>query len=111
MCKISQISIKEWNKVFSVNLTSAFIISKNFKNLSKSINPSIVFVSSIAGHRKSIDGSHYVSSKAALIGLSKQLSHEFGNFKIRVNCVSDKYKNVKKSVTKKQTNKLIKLFQ
>ncbi len=88
--KISQISIKEWNKVFSINLTSAFIISKNFKkNLSKSINPSIVFVSSIAGHRKSIvSGSHYVSSKAALIGLSKQLSHEFGNFKIRVNCIS-----------------------
>ena len=33
--KISQISIKEWNKVFSINLTSAFIISKNFKKLIK----------------------------------------------------------------------------
>ncbi|MAZ07746.1 MAG: hypothetical protein CMM99_04735 [Rickettsiales bacterium] len=110
--KISKISVDEWNKVFSVNLTSAFIISKNFKlNLLKSQNPSIVFVSSIAGHRKSIvSGTHYVSSKAALIGLSKQLSHEFGRFKIRVNCISPSQtetKMLKKSMTKKQANKLI----
>ena len=82
---ISEIPLNEWNKVFAVNLTSAYILSKNFKNnLSKSNNPSIVFVSSIAGHRKSVvSGAHYVSSKAGLIGLSKQLSHEFGKNKIR----------------------------
>jgi NAD(P)-dependent dehydrogenase (short-subunit alcohol dehydrogenase family) len=110
--KISDISINEWNKVFSVNLTSAFIISKNFKkNFLKSDNPSIVFVSSIAGHRKSVvSGSHYVSSKAGLIGLSKQLSHEFGKDKIRVNCISPSQtatKMLKKSMSKKQTKSLV----
>ena len=111
--KISEISINEWNKIFSINLTSAFIISKNFKkNLSKSKNPSIVYVSSIAGHRKSVvSGIHYVSSKSALIGLSKQLSHEFGKSKIRVNCVSPSQTEtemLKKSMTKTQTSKLVK---
>lgn len=109
---ISDIPLNEWNKVFAVNLTSAYILSKNFKkNLSKSNNPSIVFVSSIAGHRKSVvSGVHYVSSKAGLIGLSKQLSHEFGKYKIRVNCISPSQtatKMLKKSMTKEQTQKLI----
>lgn len=109
---ISEIPLNEWNKVFAVNLTSAYVLSKNFKNnLSKSNNPSIVFVSSIAGHRKSVvSGAHYVSSKAGLIGLSKQLSHEFGKNKIRVNCISPSQtatKMLKKSMTKEQTQKLI----
>tara|TARA_Y100000996_G_C22422383_1_gene602010 strand:+ start:178 stop:900 length:723 start_codon:yes stop_codon:yes gene_type:complete len=111
--KISKISLQEWNNIFSVNLTSAFIISKNFKkNLIKSKNPSIVFVSSIAGHRKSIvSGVHYVASKAGLIGLSKQLSHEFGKSRIRVNCISPSQtatSMLKKSMSLKQRKKLVK---
>ena len=99
-------------KVFSINLTTAYILSKNFKkNLSKSNNPSIVFVSSIAGHRKSVvSGVHYVSSKAGLIGLSKQLSQEFGKYKIRVNCISPSQtatKMLKNSMTKQQIQNLI----
>lgn len=110
---ISKISIEEWNRVVSVNLTSAFIICKNLKkNFSRAKNPSIVFVSSIAGHRKSIvSGAHYVSSKSGLIGLSKQLSHEFGKNNIRVNCVSPSQtatKMLKNSMTKEQLKKLTK---
>ena len=110
--KISEIPLDEWNKVFSINLTTAYILSKNFKkNLSKSNNPSIVFVASIAGHRKSVvSGVHYVSSKAGLIGLSKQLSQEFGKYKIRVNCISPSQtatKMLKNSMTKQQIQNLI----
>ncbi len=110
--KISKVTLENWNKVLSVNLTSAFIISKVLKNnLLKSKDSSIVFVSSIAGHRKSlVSGVHYVSSKAALLGLSRQLSHEFGKYKIRVNCVSPSQtitKMLKKSMTQKQTQNLV----
>tara|TARA_B100000965_G_C19593708_1_gene759112 strand:+ start:544 stop:1284 length:741 start_codon:yes stop_codon:yes gene_type:complete len=108
-----KISLLNWQKILSVNLTSAFIISKEIKkNLKKSKNPSVVFISSIAGHRKSIvSGAHYVASKAALIGLSKQLSHEFGKDRIRVNCVSPSQtltKMLKKSMNKSEVSKLIK---
>ena len=110
--KINKVTLKNWNEVLSVNLTSAFIISKYLKkNLSKAKNPSIVFVSSIAGHRKSlVSGVHYVSSKAGLIGLSKQLSHEFGKYNIRVNCISPSQTMTKmliKSMTKKQIKGLV----
>jgi len=111
--KSDEISLLNWEEIFSVNLTSAFIISKEIKkNLKKSKNPSIIFVSSIAGHRKSVvSGVHYVASKAGLIGLSKQLSHEFGKDRIRVNCVSPSQtltKMLKKSMSKSQISNLIK---
>ena len=107
----NKISIKNWQEIISVNLTSAFIISKEIKKkLEKSSNPSIVFISSIAGHRKSIvSGAHYVSSKAALIGLAKQLSHEFGKEGIRVNCISPSQtitSMLKKSMTNSQIKNL-----
>ncbi len=109
---VEDIPLNEWNSIFAINLTTAYILSKNFKNnLLKSNNASIVFVSSIAGHRKSVvSGAHYVSSKAGLIGLAKQLSQEFGKHKIRVNCIAPSQtitKMLKKSMTKEQTLKLI----
>lgn len=108
---ISNVTLRNWNKVLSVNLTSAFIISKILeKNFKVSKNSSIVYVSSIAGHRKSlVSGVHYVSSKSGLIGLAKQLSHEFGKHNIRVNCISPSQtatKMLTKSMTKKQIKKL-----
>jgi NAD(P)-dependent dehydrogenase (short-subunit alcohol dehydrogenase family) len=111
--KIEKIKISDWENILSVNLTSAFIISKEIKkNLIKSKNPSIVFVSSIAGHRKSVvSGVHYVTSKAGLIGMSKQLAYEFGKDKIRINCISPSQtisKMLKKSMNKYQINNLIK---
>lgn len=108
-----KISLLNWEEIFSVNLTSAFIISKEIKkNLKRSKNPSIVFISSIAGHRKSVvSGAHYVASKSGLIGLSKQLSHEFGKDMIRVNCISPSQtftKMLKSSMTKSQISNLVK---
>ncbi len=34
-----------------------------------------------------VSGVHYVSSKSGIIGLVKQLSHEFGKYNIRINCL------------------------
>lgn len=87
---IEKISLDDWNRVISVNLSAPFLICKHIKNnLQKTKNPSIVLISSIAGHRKSIvSGAHYVASKAGILGLARQLSHEFGKKNIRVNCIS-----------------------
>ena len=47
----------------------------------------IVNVSSIAGRNRSIvSGVHYTSSKAALIGLTRQLALEAGPHGITINC-------------------------
>ena len=87
-CKpIEEISLNEWNGVIDTNLTSYFYIIK--KCLPKMNRDSkIVNVSSIAGRSKSlVSGVHYTSSKAGLIGLTRQLAQELGPKGININCV------------------------
>ena len=87
-CKpIEEISLNEWNGVIDTNLTSYFYIIK--KCLPKMNRGSkIVNVSSIAGRSKSlVSGVHYTSSKAGLIGLTRQLAQELGPKGININCV------------------------
>ena len=51
-------------------------------------NSRIVNVSSIAGrHRSYVSGVHYTSSKAGIIGLTKQVAFEVGSRGITVNAV------------------------
>jgi len=85
--KHNEISYREFNEVLQVNLFSFFLTCKEsikrMKNGSKIVN-----VSSIAGRNKSIvSGVHYTSSKAAIIGLTRQLAHEIGPNGININCI------------------------
>ena len=87
-CKsIEDISLNEWNSVIDTNLTSYFYIIKKCLPLMKR-GSKIVNVSSIAGRSKSlVSGVHYTSSKAGLIGLTRQLAQELGPKGININCV------------------------
>lgn len=85
--KIEEITLEEWNNVISSNLTSIFYITKNsipkMKKGSRIIN-----FSSIAGRNRSlVSGVHYTSSKAGIIGFTRQLAYELGPKGINVNCV------------------------
>jgi 3-oxoacyl-[acyl-carrier protein] reductase len=84
-----EIDIYEWEEVFRVNLSSIFLISNAVLPLMKKNNyGKIVNVSSIAGrHRSIVSGIHYVTSKAALIGYTRQLAYEVGEWNINVNVV------------------------
>ena len=107
------ISIKEWDKVLNVNLTSAFLLCNSvLHNMKKNKYGKIVNVSSIAGrHRSIVSGIHYVTSKAALIGFTKQLSYEVGKYGINVNAVcpsQTKTKMYLNTITKKKEREIIK---
>ena len=87
-CKpIEEITLNDWNGVIDTNLTSFFFIIKTCLPLMKK-GSKIVNVSSIAGRSKSlVSGVHYTSSKAGLIGLTRQLAQELGPKGININCV------------------------
>ena len=85
--KIEEICLEEWDNVIRTNLTSYFyIIKKSLPKMSR--GSKIVNVSSIAGRNKSlVSGVHYTSSKAGIIGLTRQLAQELGPMGININCI------------------------
>jgi NAD(P)-dependent dehydrogenase (short-subunit alcohol dehydrogenase family) len=86
---IDKIVAPEWDDVLAVNLRAAFLVCREAaKRMKAKRRGSIVNVSSIAGrHRSPVSGVHYVSSKAGLIGLTRQLAFELGPFGVNVNVV------------------------
>lgn len=87
--KIEKISVEEWNLVLQTNLSAAFSLCKKvLVRMKAQKRGKIVNISSIAGrHRSVVSGVHYVSSKAGLIGLTKQLAFEAAEYNINVNAV------------------------
>lgn len=85
--KIENINFAEWNEVIDTNLRSFYYISKKVLEKMPS-GGRIVNISSIAGrHRSIVSGVHYTSSKAGIIGLTKQIAFEVGKRNITVNAV------------------------
>ena len=115
--KYNEITMSEWDDVFKVNLRAMFIICREVSRSMKKMNYGrIINVSSIAGRHRSISsGIHYVSSKAGVIGLTRQLSFELGPYGINVNAVcpsqtlTDMCKQTLTSKKKKEQEALIPL--
>jgi 3-oxoacyl-[acyl-carrier protein] reductase len=107
--KIEDIDIDEWDNVIDTNLRSFYYLIKKSIRFMKS-GGRIVNVSSIAGRNKSIvSGVHYTSSKAGIIGLTRQLAHELGPKGIQVNCTCPSQTltpMLGESMTKEQQDKL-----
>ncbi|HXX83407.1 MAG TPA: SDR family NAD(P)-dependent oxidoreductase, partial [Casimicrobiaceae bacterium] len=84
------ISFAEWQLVFAVNLTSAFLFAREAIPIMRANNwGRIVNIASYVGQTGArFAGAHYSASKAGLIGLSRTLAHEVGESGITVNCVA-----------------------
>lgn len=89
IAKIEDISLEDWNRVMSTNLTSLFLCCKYVVPIMKQQRSgNIINVSSIAGHfRSKISGIHYVASKAGVVGFTRQLAYELASFQINVNAI------------------------
>lgn len=82
-------SVDEWEKILNINLRSHWILSQAaLPYLRKSPNPSIVYVSSIAGQRSSGKSLAYEVSKAGVIALARHVGTAVAALGIRANCVA-----------------------
>ncbi len=87
-CLVSQIKQADWEDVLAVNLTGAFLCCKAVvPSMMARKAGKIVNISSIAGTQAYALRSPYVASKWGLVGFSKTLAKELGEFNIQVNAI------------------------
>lgn len=84
-----QLSESLWRDVLELNVTVPFLLSQRQIQLSLAHQEklAIVNMASISGLQAEPDRCAYVSSKFALIGLTKQLAFQFGKEGIRANAI------------------------
>jgi len=88
---LDELSHQEWQKGLNVNLTGAFNCAKAVAPKMKTLGwGRIVNISSLRAMTGSDHGSHYASSKAGILGLTKSLALELAP-EITVNAISPGY--------------------
>lgn len=83
-----EVSIEEWNRVIAVNLTGPFLMSRAvIPEMLKRGRGAIINTASTSGFSAAGGGSAYTASKHGVIGLTRQLTFEYGARGIRVNAI------------------------
>ncbi|MES2562117.1 MAG: SDR family NAD(P)-dependent oxidoreductase, partial [Pseudomonadota bacterium] len=88
--RVEDTSLTDWQRALSVNLTGAFLVSRAALPFMKSGRwGRIINMASQSGRVYTGFGSAcYAASKAGLIGFSRVLAGEVGEYGITVNCIS-----------------------
>lgn len=88
LCLPEALSLQEWNRILTVNLTGAFLCTRAALRIMKPQGQGrIVMISSIAGLRGT-GNIHYVASKSGLLGLTMALARATAGSGITVNAVA-----------------------
>lgn len=111
----NEISVDEWDTVINVNLKGSFLCSKAvFPYMKEKRYGKIVNISSNTAIGGGRGRCHYVSSKAGVIGLTRALARELGEYNITVNAVapgitvSERYHPDEKTLAARNAEKSIK---
>jgi 3-oxoacyl-[acyl-carrier protein] reductase len=84
---LADLELDDWHRVIDTNLTAVYLVARTALPLI-SEGGSIVNVTSAVAMRGMPARTHYISSKAGLIGLTRALCKELGHDGIRVNAVA-----------------------
>ncbi len=84
---MEEVSVDDWKNTIDTNLNSHFYFTKDAIPLLKNNGGSIVNLSSTAGIFGFPLRTPYAASKWAIIGVTKSLAMELGQFNIRVNAI------------------------
>jgi 3-oxoacyl-[acyl-carrier protein] reductase len=86
---IQEISLDEWNEVFTINVTATYLFVKYSLPLLKlSKSPKIINIASTAGTNPRPGWSVYAASKASVINFTKTIAEEFKPYGISVFCIA-----------------------
>ena len=86
---IQDITLEEWNKIISTNLTGAFLLAKySYSLLKNSDFARLINITSIFSTVSFPDRTSYSSSKGGMLQLTKTLALELSDKNITVNSIS-----------------------
>jgi len=84
-----EISADEWDRVSAVNIKGPFLCAKAvFPQMKEQKSGKIINISSSTAYWGTPNFLHYVASKAALIGMTRSLAREVGDYGICVNAIA-----------------------
>jgi NAD(P)-dependent dehydrogenase (short-subunit alcohol dehydrogenase family) len=84
-----EISADEWDRVSAVNIKGPFLCAKAvFAQMKEQKYGKIINISSSTAYWGTPNFLHYVASKAALIGMTRSLAREVGDYGICVNAIA-----------------------
>lgn len=85
---VENIDVADWEAVMAVNLRGVFLCCKHAVPIMKTHSGGcIVNISSVTGKRALVRRAPYAASKMGVIGLTRTLAAELGEFGIRVNAI------------------------
>jgi len=84
-----EITAEEWDRVSAVNIKGPFLCAKAvFAQMKEQKSGKIINISSSTAYWGTPNFLHYVASKAALVGMTRSLAREVGDFGICVNAIA-----------------------
>ncbi len=84
-----KVSLEEWSQVMAINATGPFLTAKySIPHMLEQGKGAIINIASTASSSAAGGGSAYTASKHAVLGLTRQLSFEYGGQGIRINAIS-----------------------
>ena len=79
----------EWTNVLDVNLNGAFRCTRLLvPPMVKRRSGKVIHISSVLFHCGLKHLTHYISAKGALVGFTRALARELGEFNVHVNCIA-----------------------
>lgn len=90
-CTVADMSLEEWVKTMDVNLTSVFVLCRDFVNHCAEASQSgvILNITSQAAFGGATSGhAHYAAAKAGMVNFTRSLARETAGRNIRVNALA-----------------------
>lgn len=94
--KLENMSVEQWNRVISVNLTGTFNCTKSvIKYMKEQGEGKIINIASVVGEIGNFGQSNYAASKGGVIAFTKTVAKEYAKEGILVNAVAPGFINTK----------------